>query len=186
MKTNNITRCDWIQGKPDYYRHYHDEVWGKPEHNDQQLFRWLSLELFHIGLSWQLVLSKMDGFDQAFDFFDYHKIANYDESKIQSLMENPKIIRHQQKIRATVNNAQAFIKIQAEFGSFDQYIWAFTEGKTVLRADGQPMLTQSALSDAVTKDLKKRGFKFLGSVTIYSYLQAIGMINDHDIYCDFR
>lgn len=186
MKTNNLSRCHWIEGKPDYYVQYHDEVWGKPEHNDQQLFRWLILELFHIGLSWQLVLSKIDNFDQAFDYFDYHKVAHYNETKIQSLMDNEGIIRHQQKIRAAVNNAQAFIKIQNEFASFDHYIWSFTNGKTLLRGQGQPLLAQSDLSDEVTKDLKKRGFKFLGSVTVYSYLQAIGILNDHDIHCHFR
>lgn len=186
MIQNKKSRCQWIEGKPDYYVQYHDEVWGKPEHHDQQLFRWLILELFHVGLSWQLVLSKIKDFDEAFDDFDYVKIADYDEEKQSELLANKKIIRHQKKIEATIVNAQNFLKIQQEFGSFDHYIWSFTQGKTIVRATSEPIKTQSELSERITKDLKKRGFKFLGSVTIYSYLQAIGLINDHDHQCEFR
>lgn len=179
------TRCDWIEGKPDYYVKYHDEVWGKPEYEDQELYKWLSLEIFHIGLSWQLVLSKYDHFLKAFDDFDYEKVAGYDEDKIKELMDNEKIIRYRRKIKATINNAQQFMKVQEEFGSFSEYIWSFTNHKQIIR-DSKEHLTDSSLSDAVTKDLKQRGFKFLGSVTIYSYLQAIGIINDHDKDCEFR
>jgi len=182
---NNVKRCDWIAGKPDYYVKYHDEVWGKPEYNDQALFKWLNLEIFHIGLSWQLVLSKYDAFLEAFDDFDYEKVALYDEKKIEELMENEKIIRYRRKIEATINNAKQFMKVQEDFGSFSKYIWSFTNYKQIAR-DTEERQTKSNLSDQVTKDLKKRGFNFVGSVTIYSYLQAIGVINDHDKTCDFR
>lgn len=185
MTTQKITRCEWIQGKPDYYVKYHDKIWGKPEYDDQALFKWLSLEIFHIGLSWQLVLSKYDDFMEAFDDFAYEKVADYQEDKIEELMDNEKIIRYRRKIEATINNANCFMTVQKEFGTFSKYIWNFTKGKQVISQDDE-RLTDSPLSDRVTTDLKKRGFKFVGSVTIYSYLQAIGMINDHDLVCDFR
>lgn len=185
MQTDNINRCDWIKDKPDYYIAYHDEVWGKPEYDDQALFKWLSLEVFHIGLSWQLVLSKYDDFIEAFDAFDIDRVGNYQEDKIEELMQNEKIIRYRRKIEATIHNAIQFQKVQNEFGSFSKYIWHFTDGEQITATD-KPRLTQSTLSDEVTVDLKKRGFKFIGSVTIYSYLQAIGIINDHDKNCDFR
>lgn len=180
-----IIRCDWIEGKPDYYVKYHDEIWGNPEYKDQELYKWLSLEIFHIGLSWQLVLSKYDHFMEAFDDFDYQKVAEYDEEQISILMENEKIIRYRRKIEATVNNAKRFMEVQNEFGTFSDYIWGFTDGKQVIR-ESEERPTNTPLSDAVTKDLKKRGFKFVGSVTIYSFLQAIGIINDHDKKCEFR
>lgn len=185
MELNEIRRCKWIQGKPDYYVKYHDEIWGKPEYDDRALFKWLSLEVFHIGLSWQLVLSKVDHFMEAFNNFDYKKIANYQEADIDKLMANKKIIRYRKKIEATINNANRFMEVQKEFGTFSDYIWSFTEGEAVLSQNNEPK-TKSPLSDQVTADLKKRGFKFIGSVTIYSYLQAIGIINDHDLACDFR
>lgn len=185
MTTQKIARCEWIQGKPDYYVKYHDEIWGKPEYDDQALFKWLSLEIFHIGLSWQLVLSKYDDFMEAFDDFAYEKVADYQEDKIEELMDNEKIIRYRRKIEATINNANCFMTVQKEFGTFSKYIWNFTKGEQVISQDDE-RLTDSPLSDRVTTDLKKRGFKFVGSVTIYSYLQAIGMINDHDLDCDFR
>ncbi|MDO4431962.1 MAG: DNA-3-methyladenine glycosylase I [Aerococcaceae bacterium] len=178
-------RCAWVEGKPDYYLHYHDTVWGKPEHDDRALFRWLVLESFHVGLSWQLILSKQAAFDHAFDAFDYHRIAHYNAEKIEQLVQDAGIIRHRGKIEATIQNARAFLQVQQEFGSFDTYIWSFTNGKTIINEDDQ-FLTRSPLSDQVTKDLKKRGFKFLGSVTVYSYLQAIGIINDHALSCNFR
>lgn len=185
MELNEIRRCKWIQGKPDYYVKYHDEIWGKPEYDDRALFKWLSLEVFHIGLSWQLVLSKVAHFMEAFNNFDYKKIANYQEADIDKLMANKKIIRYRKKIEATINNANRFMEVQKEFGTFSDYIWSFTEGEVVLSQNNEPK-TKSPLSDQVTADLKKRGFKFIGSVTIYSYLQAIGIINDHDLACDFR
>jgi len=185
MKRKEVTRCEWVQNKPDYYIDYHDNIWGKPEYEDQKLFKWLSLEIFHIGLSWQLVLSKYDHFMQAFDDFDIKKVASYDQNKVTVLMENKKIIRYQRKIEAIIRNATHVQEIQKEFGSFSEYIWHFTKDKQIVNQSGVH-LTKSALSDQVTKDLKKRGFKFIGSVTIYSYLQAIGVINDHDLMCDFR
>lgn len=174
-----------MQGKPDYYVAYHDKHWGKPEHDDQQLFRWLVLESFHVGLSWQLILSKAAAFDVAFDQFDYHCIATYDSAKVEALMQDTGIVRHRGKINATITNAQAFVAVQQEFGSFDAYIWSFTNGETIVNQTDQ-FVTLSPLSDCITKDLKKRGFKFLGSVTVYSYLQAIGIINDHELSCPFR
>ncbi|MGX7091840.1 DNA-3-methyladenine glycosylase I [Hutsoniella sourekii] len=180
-----IQRCQWVQGKPDYYLDYHDQVWGKPEYDDSQLFKWLVLETFHVGLSWQLVLSKYNHFMAAFDQMDYGEIASYSSSKIEELKQNEGIIRHQGKIQATITNAQCFMAVQEEWGSFSQYIWNFTQGQVVDRQEG-PMAKQSVLSDQVNKDMKKRGFKFIGSITIYSYLQAIGIINDHDPTCSFK
>ncbi|MCW6675393.1 DNA-3-methyladenine glycosylase I [Aerococcaceae bacterium NML171108] len=178
-------RCAWVQGKPDYYVAYHDDHWGKPEHDDRQLFRWLVLESFHVGLSWQLILSKSAAFDAAFDHFDYHRIANYGQDKVEALVQDVGIVRHRGKINATIANAQAFLKIQQTFGSFDAYIWSFTNGETIVNQTDE-FLTKSPLSDAIAKDLKQRGFKFLGSVTVYAYLQAIGIINDHELNCPFR
>lgn len=180
-----VTRCEWITGKPDYYVEYHDHVWGVPEHDDQLLYQWLILESFHVGLSWQLVLSKKENFLKAFDQLNYEKVADYGEKEIERLVNDPGIIRHKAKIKAAITNAQAFLKVQDEFGSFDRYIWGFVDGKQVINMSDE-RLARSDLSDAVTKDMKKWGFKFIGSVTIYSYLQAIGMINDHDLDCDFR
>lgn len=180
-----MTRCEWIEGKPDYYVYYHDNIWGKAEYNEQELYKWLSLEIFHIGLSWQLVLSKYDNFMAAFDQFDFNKVAKYNDEKIEELMNDEGIIRYRRKIEATINNAKQFMKVQEEYGSFSDYIWSFTDGEQIINTTDEHF-TQSELSDKVTKDLKKRGFKFVGSVTIYSYLQAIGIINDHDLACDYR
>lgn len=184
--TIETKRCKWIQNKADYYLAYHDHIWGKPEHDDRMLFEWLILESFHVGLSWQLVLSKRAHFQAAFDQFDYHLVAAYKEEDIERLVNNAAIIRHKGKIKAAIANAQAFISVQEEFGSFDAYIWSFTQGQQVVRQDSNSQLSHSPLSDQVTKDMKKRGFKFIGSITIYSYLQAIGVINDHDLDCDYR
>lgn len=180
-----MRRCQWVENKPDFYIDYHDRIWGRPEHNDLALFEWLVLESFHVGLSWQLILSKRENFQAAFDAFDYKKIAGYDEEKIESLLQDSGIVRHEGKIRATITNAQAFLTIQAEHGSFGHFIWSFTEGKTIINQTGQHR-TSSLLSDQVTKRLKEYGFKFIGSVTIYSYLQAVGIINDHELECDFK
>lgn len=185
MVESRKKRCDWIQGKPDYYVQYHDNVWGKEEHDDQRLYQWLILESFHVGLSWQLVLSKKAAFMEAFDQFDYQKVAQYDEEKVEKLAQNEGIIRHRGKIKAAIANAQAFMHVQEEFGSFNKYIWGFVDGQQVVNQTDEHFI-QSDLSDMVTKDMKKRGFKFIGSVTIYSYLQAIGIINDHDLDCGFR
>ncbi|MBG9982871.1 DNA-3-methyladenine glycosylase I [Aerococcaceae bacterium DSM 111020] len=178
-------RCQWAQDKPDYYQDYHDKVWGKPEYDDTKLYKWLILECFHTGLSWQLVLSKESNFQKAFLNYDYHQIALFDESDIQNLLNNEGTIRHEGKIRAAINNAKALMNIQAEYGSFSKYIWSFTEGKQIINEDGVHR-TRSDLSDRVTDSLKKHHFKWIGSVTMYSYLQAIGVINDHEKECDFK
>lgn len=185
MNQNKIIRCQWIDGKPDYYIKYHDYVWGKIEKEDQELFKWLSLEIFHIGLSWQLVLSKYDAFMEAFDSFNIQCVADYNREKIDHLMKNDKIIRYRKKIEAIVHNAQLVKKIQQNYGSLYYYLWSFTDGKQIID-DSNVIQTRSRLSDELTKDLKNKKFKFVGSVTIYSYLQAIGIINSHDLNCDFR
>lgn len=185
MNNNNIRRCAWIEGKPNYYVKYHDEIWGKAEYNDQALFKWLSLEIFHIGLSWQLVLSKYGHFTEAFDDFHIDLVAAYDEAKIDELMQNEKIIRYRKKIEAVIHNAKQLQKIQEEYSSFSAYIWSFTDGEQVVKQTNES-ITQSELSEQVTKSLKEYDFKFIGSVTIYSYLQAIGIVNDHDLACTFR
>ena len=175
-------RCAWATNMPDYYQAYHDQVWGVPQHQDLDLFKWLVLESFHVGLSWRLVLSKEANFARALEGYDYGRIAQYQEEDIERLAQDAGIIRHRGKIRATIANAQAFLKVQAEWGSFDAYIWHFTEGQVLFPPPGERP-TRSDLSDRITKDLKKRGFKFLGSVTVYSYLQAIGLVNDHEPEC---
>ncbi|KQB38009.1 DNA-3-methyladenine glycosylase [Flavobacterium daejeonense] len=180
----NKTRCAWCE-KDDLYRKYHDEEWGNPVYDDPTLFEFLTLETFQAGLSWYTVLAKRESFREAFDQFDYQKIASYSEAKIQELMQNPGIIRNQLKIRATVTNAIAFMKVQEDFGSFSKYIWAFTDGKPI---DNNPKTLREVpattpLSDAISKDLKKRGFKFVGSTVVYAHMQATGMVNDHVEEC---
>lgn len=180
----NKTRCAWCE-KDDLYRKYHDEEWGIAVYDDPTLFEFLILETFQAGLSWYTVLAKRESFREAFDQFDYKKIATYSEDKIQELMTNPGIIRNQLKIRATVSNAIAFMKVQEEFGSFSKYIWGFTNGKPI---DNKPKILKEVpattpLSDAISKDLKKRGFKFVGSTVVYAHMQATGMVNDHVEEC---
>ncbi|MBD0724344.1 DNA-3-methyladenine glycosylase [Flavobacterium sp. L1I52] len=180
----NKTRCAWCE-KDDLYRKYHDEEWGNPVYDDPTLFEFLTLETFQAGLSWYTVLAKRESFREAFDQFDCQKIASYSEAKIQELMQNPGIIRNQLKIRATVTNAIAFMKVQEDFGSFSKYIWAFTDGKPI---DNNPKTLREVpattpLSDAISKDLKKRGFKFVGSTVVYAHMQATGMVNDHVEEC---
>ena len=187
LKQKMKTRCAWCE-KDDLYRKYHDEEWGIPVYDDATLFEFLILETFQAGLSWYTVLAKRDSFREAFDQFDYQKIAQYPEDKIQELMANPSIIRNQLKIRATVSNAVAFMKVQEEFGSFSKYIWGFTDGKPI---DNKPKTLKDVpattpLSDAISKDLKKRGFKFVGSTVVYAHMQATGMVNDHIESCFTR
>lgn len=166
--------------------HYHDTEWGIPCHDDKMLFEYLMMEAMSAGLSWKLMLQKRDIFKACFADFDYKEIANFTEADVDRIMEYPGMIRSRRKIMAIISNAQCFMKIQEEHGSFDKYIWSYTDGQTIIyqrRLDGE-WLTTSELSDAVAKDLKKRGFKFLGSTLVYSYLQGIGIINDHMTYCD--
>lgn len=172
-------RCFWANPKNPLYVAYHDEEWGRPVHEDHKLFEMLLLECFQSGLSWESVLNKREGFRKAFDDFDVGKVSAYTKEKEEELRGNPEIIRNRLKISAAVTNAKIFMEIQKEWKSFDAYIWHFTEEKTI-REIGK---TTNALSDAVTKDLKKRGMKFVGSTTIYSFLQAIGIIYSHDESC---
>ena len=186
-KMKTITRCAWCE-KDDLYRKYHDEEWGKPVYDDATIFEFLVLETFQAGLSWYTILSKREHFREAFDQFDYQKIANYPEEKLATLLENPGIIRNKLKIKATVTNAQAFIKTQEEFGSFSKYIWGFVGGKPI---DNKPksldeVPATTVISDALSKDLKKRGFKFTGSTVMYAHMQATGMVNDHITECFIR
>ena len=177
-----MKRCFWVDEKSEIYVKYHDEEWGVPNHNDRDLFELLILEGFQAGLSWITVLKKREAFRKAFDNFDVKKVSEYDEEKINALLENKDIIRSRGKITAAINNAKIFIEIQKEFGSFSNYIWGFTDNKVIKNTTGEiPVKTE--LSDMVSKDLKKRGMKYTGSVIIYSYLQAIGIVDDHDINC---
>lgn len=180
-----MKRCNWVNLKNNNYIYYHDNEWGKPHYADSYLFEFLLLETFQAGLSWECILNKRNSFKIAFDDFDYQKIAMYQQDKIDELMNNKNIIRNKLKINAQINNAKVFIAIQKEFGSFSDYIWNFTDRKVIYNID-DCFKTTSELSDKVSKDLYKRGMKFVGSTIIYSYLQAIGIINDHQLDCDFR
>lgn len=177
-------RCGWCVGDP-LYETYHDEEWGVPVRDDETLFEFLILETFQAGLSWITVLRKRENFREAFDQFDYRKIANYNQTKIEALLQNPGIIRNKLKVNATVSNAQAFMAIQKEFGSFSNYIWDFVDynpiKNTIQNYKEAPATTP--ISDAISKDLKKRGFKFVGSTVIYAHMQATGMVNDHEVNC---
>ena len=181
---NEQTRCAWA-GKEPIYQQYHDLEWGVPIYDDATIFEFLILETFQAGLSWITILKKRENFRKAFDDFDYTKIATYDQTKIDSLLNDAGIVRNKLKINATINNAQAFMKVQEEFGSFSKYIWAFVKGKPVINhfnsMDEVP--ATSPISDALSKDLKKRGFKFTGSKVVYAHMQATGMVNDHLTNC---
>ena len=184
MKDKDISeqekrRCHWCNMANPTYVAYHDNEWGVPVHDDGKLFEMLLLESFQAGLSWECILNKREAFRKAFDGFDYRKIALYDESKIQSLMQDKGIVRNRLKIKAAVTNARIFWEIQTEYGSFDRYIWGFTNGNIVYETG----LVTSPLSDAISKDLRKRGMKFVGSTVIYAYLQAVGIINSHEESC---
>ncbi len=167
---------------------YHDTRWCKPEHRDGELFAMLVLEGMQAGVSWNLILEKEENFRRAFDGFDPQTVALYGEEKVAELLQNKGIIRNRSKIRAAISNAQAFLKVKEEFGSFDAFIWSFTEGKPVDHrlADAKDMPAKDGLSERISAELKKRGFKFVGPVIVYSYLQGIGVINDHTVDCDFR
>lgn len=179
-----MNRCKWVKESNPLYIKYHDKEWGIPSFSDNYLFEMLLLESFQAGLSWECILNKRKDFEKAFDNFDYHKIANYDNKKINVLMNNSKIIRNKLKIQAAIINAKVFIKIQGEYGSFSNYIWHFTDNK-IIKNMNDVFLPTSTLSDQISADLKKRGMKFVGSTIIYSYLQAIGIINDHELNCSF-
>jgi len=177
-------RCQWCLGDA-LYEAYHDQEWGVPVYDDATLFEFLILETFQAGLSWITILRKRENFRAAFDNFDYKKIALYQEVKFYALLQDAGIIRNKLKIKATISNAQAFIKIQKEFGSFSKYIWAFVDGKPLKNSheNSKDLPANTSVSDALSKDLKKRGFKFVGSTVIYAHMQATGMVNDHEIGC---
>jgi len=180
----NKTRCSWCE-KDDLYRDYHDNEWGNPVYEDDKLFEFLVLETFQAGLSWYTILKKRDNFRKAFDQFNYKKIAQYGDAEIERLMHDAGIIRNGLKIKGTITNAIAFMETQKEFGSFSNYIWGFTDGKPI---DNNPKTlkdvpTVNEISDALSKDLKKRGFKFVGSTVVYAHMQATGMVNDHVEEC---
>ncbi|MFS4454675.1 DNA-3-methyladenine glycosylase I [Maribacter sp. 2304DJ31-5] len=177
-------RCGWCVGDP-LYEAYHDQEWGSPVKDDNTLFEFLILESFQAGLSWITILKKRENFRKAFDHFDYKKIAHYDQSKIDELLQDTGIVRNKLKINATVANAKAFMEIQQEFGSFSNYIWEFVDGKPIKNRfeNYKDAPANTALSDTISKDLKKRGFKFMGSTVVYAHMQATGMVNDHEMGC---
>lgn len=177
-------RCAWCLdgGK---MQEYHDTEWGVPLHDDQKQFEFMMMEVMQCGLNWAMMIKKRETFRQCFDNFNYEKIARYDEKKIQEIMETPDMIRSPRKIQAIIHNANVFLKIREEFGSFDSYLWGFTNHRTLVysgHADGN-IPAKNALSDTISKDLKRRGFKYMGSVTVYAHLQACGIVNDHVKEC---
>lgn len=177
-----MQRCFWVDEKSDIYVKYHDEEWGVPKYDDRYLFEFLVLESFQAGLSWITVLKKRDAFRKAFDNFDVDKVAKYTEKKVENLLKNEEIIRSRGKIEAAINNAKIFQTIQNEYGSFSNYIWGFSDNKIIKRTSKE-LPVSTPLSDKISKDLKKRGMKYVGTVIVYSYLQAIGIVNDHDKNC---
>lgn len=180
-----MKRCFWVNENNPTYVKYHDEEWCIPSYDDNYLFEMLVLESFQAGLSWECILNKREAFKKAFDNFDYEKISKYDDAKINNLLENKNIVRNKLKIKAMINNSKIFIDIKNEWESFSKYIWHFTNNEIVINKAGE-VRASNELSDVISNDLKKRGMKFVGTVIIYSYLQAIGIINDHDLTCDFR
>ena len=178
-------RCDWCVSGNQGYVQYHDEEWGVPVHSDQKQFEFLTLESAQAGLSWSTVLNKRDGYRKAFANFDPAQVARFSEQKIAKLLENPGIIRNRLKVNAAVTNARAFLEVQAEFDGFDAYLWQFVDGRPIqnkwLATKQVPATTRE--SDALSKDLKQRGFKFVGSTIIYAHMQAVGMVNDHLTSC---
>lgn len=177
-------RCDWATSN-ELMMKYHDTEWGVPLHDDPKLFEFLVLESFQAGLSWQIVLNKREAFRKAFDEFDPEKIARYNEQKLNALVQDKSIVRNKQKIVSCVNNAQRFLEVQKEFGSFDKYIWAFVDYKPVVNtfASLKELPAKTPLSDKISADLKRRGFKFIGSTVVYAHMQATGMVNDHIVSC---
>ena len=178
-------RCAWCENTFNQYVRYHDEEWGVPVHDDQIQFEFLTLESAQAGLSWSTILKKREGYRQAFADFDVQKVARFDEQKVQQMLNNPDIVRNELKVRSAINNAQKFIEIQNEFGSFDEYIWSFVDGQPIHNSwkNTEEVPATTPLSDRFSKDLKQRGFKFVGSTTMYAHLQATGLVNDHVVSC---
>jgi DNA-3-methyladenine glycosylase I len=184
MAADNVKTCGWSTGNPEMER-YHDTEWGVPLHDDRKLFEFLSLEGAQAGLSWSTILNRREGYRKAFDGFDPAKVAKYDKKKVEKLLKDSGIIRNRLKINSTISNAQAFIRVQEEFGSFDSYIWQFVGGKPIKnrwRSISQ-IPAKTAESDKISADLKKRGFTFVGSTICYAHMQATGMVNDHLVTC---
>lgn len=181
---NNLNRCQWASSNPDYFT-YHDTEWGVPLHDDQKLFEFMLLDAFQAGLSWLTILRKRENFRIAFDHFDFERIAGYGPEKIGELLNDQGIIRNRLKIHASVKNAVAFINIREQFGTFDRYIWEFTDNKVIQNNFSlmNEIPARTELSDKISKDLLKRGFTFVGSTIVYAFLQAIGMVNDHTTDC---
>ena len=177
----NLRRCHWAGS--DLSIAYHDCEWGVPTHDDRTLFEFLILEGAQAGLSWEIILRKREHYRAAFDNFDPRLVAKYDQRKIQKLLGDAGIIRNRLKINSAVMNAKAFLEIQAEFGSFDEYVWRFVKGRTIKRKRGAALQAKTAESDALSRDLIRRGFKFVGSTICYSFMQAVGMVNDHEASC---
>lgn len=179
-----LTRCSWASDEP-LYQNYHDHEWGVPVHDDRLLFEFLTLEGMQAGLSWATILRKRDHFRTAFDHFNPHRVAQYDENKVQELLTNPGILRNKRKIEAAIQNAKLFLGIQHEFGSFDAYIWQFTGGKTKHNAwhEVSEIPAQTIESQIMSQELKKRGFRFVGAIICYAFMQTIGMVNDHTTNC---
>lgn len=179
------TRCQWVPLEKPLYVKYHDEEWGVPVHDDQTLFEFLVLEGAQAGLSWYTILNKRENYRRAFDNFDPEKVARYDQAKIQELLQNPGIVRNRLKVASAVTNAKAFLKVQELFGSFDKYIWDFVDGSPIVNTfkSVKELPASTPLSDTISKDLKKKGFKFVGTTIIYAHMQATGMVNDHTVDC---
>jgi len=178
-------RCEWaVNGSPTDIE-YHDKEWGVPVHSDKKLFEFLLLESAQAGLSWSIILKKRQGYRKAFDDFDANKVANYDQRRIQELLTNPTVIRNKLKIQSAITNARAFLKLQKEFGSFDSYLWNFVDGKPKQNEwkSWKEIPSRTEISDILSKDLKRRGFVFVGSTICYSMMQTVGMVNDHAVYC---
>ncbi|UPQ80160.1 DNA-3-methyladenine glycosylase I [Flavobacterium azooxidireducens] len=178
------TRCAWCE-KDDLYRNYHDEEWGEPVFDDQKLFEFLILETFQAGVSWHLILKKRENFRKAFLNFDYKQIALFGDYEVQELMKDAGIIRNTLKINSAISNAKAFMKVQEEFGSFSKFIWSYVDGKPIVNnfTSFSEVPAYSPLAEKISKDLKKRGFKFIGPTTMYAHMQATGMVNDHFLDC---
>jgi DNA-3-methyladenine glycosylase I len=185
MMTKPLHRCSWANPNNPRYIAYHDEEWGVPCHDELRLFEMLNLEGAQAGLSWETVLNKRDSYRQAFDQWDAEKIAAYGPDKVAELLANPGIIRNRLKVAAAIANAQAYLRLRAEGSSLDRYLWAWVDGKPIVNhiARQEDRAAKTALSDRISKDLGKRGFKFVGSTIIYAYMQGIGMVNDHDATC---
>jgi len=178
------TRCEWAGSDPLYIA-YHDQEWGNPVHDDQNLFEFIILEGAQAGLSWITILRKRENYREAFDYFDPVKVAEYDQAKMDQLLKNPGIIRNKLKVRSAVTNAQAFLKVQQEFGNFDNYMWAFIDHKPIINQwEAMSQIpAKTPLSEVISKDLKLRGFKFVGPTICYAHMQAVGMVNDHTTDC---